>query len=180
MPSGVSERFKRSFRCAVFFVLEDVVDDKDLEYEADRLLRKNKALNKANGIYRECDLERTFAREISMGIDFVWSDQVILQGEEMRISLGEVIDAADLTPSQRKIVRLMRRYHRQVIVAQILGISRQAVSKSLSRSYLLIRAAFKELNGRYPSNFALWLFNEELCYKRRLIYRKCVKSKKFS
>ncbi|HAH85765.1 MAG TPA: hypothetical protein DCL60_00165, partial [Armatimonadetes bacterium] len=99
--------------------------DEELERAADDLLRKNKSLGVAHGIYRECDLRRRTAREISLGADVEFIDPAILIGiRKPRVSLGELIELAHLTIRQRRAVRLMQRLGRQNLVAASMGINR--------------------------------------------------------
>jgi predicted DNA-binding protein (UPF0251 family) len=149
--------------------------DEELERAADDLLRKNKSLGVAHGIYRECDLRRRTAREISLGADVEFIDPAILIGvRKPRVSLGELIELAHLTIRQRRAVRLMQRLGRQNLVAASMGINRPAVSKLLARSFMKIQQAMDAVEEHQPADWAWRLWHEEIAYKMRLIYRKRV------
>ncbi|MFA6691469.1 MAG: hypothetical protein WCR98_05765 [Saccharofermentanales bacterium] len=148
--------------------------DNALEYAADDLLRKNKSLGVAHGIYRECDLRRRTAKEISLGADVEFVEAKLFAGADSapKITVAELIEIANLTTRQRQACRLMMRLGKQKHVAQAMNITQPSVAKLLSRAFLRIMEIKDRAESEQPSNWAYRLFYEELAYKRRLTYRK--------
>ena len=148
--------------------------DNALEYAADDLLRKNKSLGVAHGIYRECDLRRRTAKEISLGADVEFVEAKLFAGADSapKITVAELIEIANLTTRQRQACRLMMRLGKQKQVAGQMGITQPSVARLLSRAYIKIMEIKDRAEAEQPSRWAYRLFYEELAYKKRLTYRR--------
>ena len=144
------------------------------ENECNAVLARAGAFGVEQGIYRDEDLKRRTAREISMGLDIEWIEDNILADalDRPRVTLAEIIAEANLTSRQRQAVRLMQRLKRQKLVAEKLGVTRRAISGLLYRAYIRVHEVFPELQNREPSPTGWRMWWEEQEYKRRLIYRK--------
>lgn len=150
------------------------------EMESNRILAEHHCFGVEQGVYREQDLSRKIAadtaRAISRGEDVNWTDPVILYGvdERPRVTLAELIYAARLTHRQRRAIRLMQTLRKQTLVARAMNIGRPAVSRLLYRSFLRVRAVYPEMQEHEPMGWMWRLWQDEMRYKRRLIYRRSV------
>lgn len=154
------------------------------EIEANRLLASHGAFSVSNGIFRENHMNRKIindnAKAINQGADIQWCESVILDGygEQPRVTLAELIEAARLTPRQRNAVRLMIELRSQTAVARAMSIRRPAVSKLLHRAFIKVHIAYPRMQIREPFSWVWQLWYDEMRLKRRLIYRKHVTRKK--
>jgi predicted DNA-binding protein (UPF0251 family) len=140
--------------------------ERDLEWQADALLRDAKALGRRAGfgIYRECDLFRVRRgreerRDIAM-----YADSYAQGGPD--INAESIIARANLPARQREACLLALVCERQEEVALAMGVNRPAVSKLLSRARERIIAYLE----RERDDWAMRLYFEELDYQQSLIY----------
>jgi predicted DNA-binding protein (UPF0251 family) len=158
------------------------------EWEADRLLSQAGYRNKDSGIYSESDIMRREARELQLVnehpercIEFHDPTEI----DDTTATIGELIDAANLTPQQLQAARLAAGIITppntlpgarltQAQIAEYMGIKRTAVNRLLKRAKVRMYEAIPIVEAKLPADWVVRLFWEEVRYKTTLVYYKRV------
>jgi hypothetical protein len=163
--------------------------DRALERQSDELLKPWVGNGRANGIYRDIDLDRMKQREIlpleesPEMIAFVDCSTI---GDD-DVTISELVDEANLTTEQKRAVRLLMgigwkqrpvdQFGRPVqitqrMVALEMGVTQQEVSHLLKRAKQRVAVIRPMLSERMPNWSVQRLWWEELQTKKRQVYIK--------